>query len=217
MCPLARAVADRRFLLWALAWSVVALVAFGFVSAILPNPVFGRSVPPEPFAIVVWLVSAPLMGLLAATYTVPARGDAAPMTLGPVAGPSAGPPLAAPGERVTFAASRGSAAAGPVAAPAVAAVTAGSSGTAAATMRADGSLLATVAGFGAFLAIGCPLCNKVVLIALGASGAMSIWAPIQPILGVASVLLLGVTVVWRLRRRAAGDACAVPVRLGRSA
>jgi hypothetical protein len=217
MCPLASALADRRFLLWAFAWSVVALVAFGFVSAIVPNPVFGRSVPPEPFAIVVWLVSAPLMGLLAATYMVPARGETAPMTLGPVAGPSAESPPAAPGERVTFAAARGSAAAGPAAAPAVVAVTAGSAGAASATNRADGSLLGTVAGFGAFLAIGCPLCNKVVLIALGAGGAMSIWAPIQPILGAASVLLLGVTVAWRLRRRAAGDACAVPVRLGRSA
>lgn len=216
MCPLASALVDRRFLPWTIAWSAVALVAFGFVSAIVPNPVFGRSVPPEPFAIVVWLVSAPLMGLLAATFTVPARGDAAPVTLGPVAGPFPGPRLAAPGERATVAAATRPAATGPVAAPVVAAK-AGSPGTAAATMRADGSLLGTVAGFGAFLAIGCPLCNKVVLIALGASGAMSIWAPIQPMLGAASVLLLGVTVAWRLRRRAAGDACAVPVRLRRSA
>jgi hypothetical protein len=81
---------------------------------------------------------------------------------------------------------------------------------------ADGSLLGTVAGLGAFLAIGCPLCNKVVLVALGASGAMSVWAPIQPIVGLASLLLLAVTVAGRLRRRAAGDACAVPAVTSRS-
>jgi hypothetical protein len=185
MCPLVSAVADRRFLPWALAWTAAALLAFGFVSAIIPNPVFGRSVAPEPFAIAVWLVSAPLMGLLAATYTVPARSGATPMAPVPAAGLLA-EPLPAP------------------------AVTASMT-------RSDGSVVGTVAGFGAFLAIGCPLCNKVVLIALGASGAMSIWAPIQPILGAASVALLAATVAWRLRRRAAGDVCAVPARTGRSA
>lgn len=179
MCPLAAALVDRRFLLWTLAWTAVALVAFGVVSAIIPNPVFGRSVPPEPFAIVVWLVSAPLMGLLGATYTVPATAGTSgePVALGPAA----------------------------AAAPAAAGASAGAE-------ARDGSLLGTVAGLGAFLAIGCPMCNKIVLIVLGASGAMSIWAPIQPILGAVSVALLAATVAWRLRRRAAGDACPVPAR-----
>jgi hypothetical protein len=58
---------DRRFVAWAIAWSLVSLVAFGLIAAIIPNPVFGRQIPPEPFAIAVWLVSAPLMGLLGAT------------------------------------------------------------------------------------------------------------------------------------------------------
>ncbi len=178
MCPLAAALVDRRFLLWTLAWTAVALVAFGVVSAIIPNPVFGRSVPPEPFAIVVWAVAAPLMGLLGATYTAPvaAAATAGPVQLGPAAGAVGAPAgLAGAGAR-------------------------------------DGSLLGTLAGLGAFLAIGCPLCNKVVLIVLGASGAMSIWAPIQPILGAVSVALLAATVAWRLRRRAAGDACPIPVQ-----
>src|SRR6185312_6478131 len=46
-------------------------------------------------------------------------------------------------------------------------------------------------GFLSFIAVGCPLCNKVVILALGASGAMSYFAPIQPLLAVASLLLLG--------------------------
>ena len=40
-------------------------------------------------------------------------------------------------------------------------------------------------GFLAFLAIGCPICNKVVLL-LGICGALSYFEPIQPLLGVAS-------------------------------
>ena len=171
MRPFAGALADRRLALWAAAWTAVALAVFGLTSAVIPNPVFGRSVPPEPFAYVVWLVSAPLMGILAATYMVPAAGPAArparPVALGP--GPRA------QGVR-------------------------------------DGSVLGTVAGLGAFLAIGCPLCNKIVLVALGASGAMTIWAPLQPIVGALSVALLVATVAWRLRRRAAGDAGGIPAQ-----
>jgi hypothetical protein len=48
-------------------------------------------------------------------------------------------------------------------------------------------------------AVGCPVCNKLVVLALGFSGAMSYFAPLQPILGVgALVLTLAV-----LRRRIA--------------
>lgn len=46
-------------------------MAFGIVTAIIPNPVFGRGIPPEPFAIAVWLGSAPLTGLVMATYFAP--------------------------------------------------------------------------------------------------------------------------------------------------
>ena len=33
-----------------------------------------------------------------------------------------------------------------------------------------------------FFAVGCPVCNKIVLLALGASGALQWFAPIQPLL-----------------------------------
>lgn len=56
-------------------------------------------------------------------------------------------------------------------------------------------------------AVGCPVCNKVVLIAFGYSGAMSWFAPAQPVLAAASIALLA----WALRRRLAGErACAAP-------
>ncbi len=68
----------------------------------------------------------------------------------------------------------------------------------------------TLGGLVAFLAIGCPICNKIVLVLLGTTGALQLFAPIQPILGAASVALLAVTLVWRLRARARGcTRCAV--------
>jgi hypothetical protein len=66
--------------------------------------------------------------------------------------------------------------------------------------------LGGVGGFIAFFAVGCPVCNKLVLIALGSSGAISWFAPIQPILAVASMALMA----WALRMRLRGSvSCAV--------
>ena len=57
------------------------------------------------------------------------------------------------------------------------------------------------------LAIGCPVCNKIVVAVLGMSGAMNVWAPLQPALGLVSIGLLG----WALRTRLAGEfACRIP-------
>ena len=152
---------DARFLAWSAAWSVLALLVFGLATAIIPNPIFGREIAPEPVAIVTWIASAPLMGMVTATYTVPSR----PAPVRSLDEPGAGP--------------------------------------------RDGSFLGGLAGFGAFLAIGCPVCNKVALLLLGTGGAMSIWAPIQPIVGAASLSLLVGTLIWRLRLRARGEACQV--------
>ena len=62
---------DRRFVAQAALWTAASLSAFGMVSAIIPNPVFGRQIPPESFAIVVWVLSAPLMGLVMARCRSP--------------------------------------------------------------------------------------------------------------------------------------------------
>lgn len=47
------------------------------------------------------------------------------------------------------------------------------------------------------LAVGCPICNKLVVLALGTSGALTYFAPVQPLLGFLSVLLAGVALVVR--------------------
>jgi hypothetical protein len=50
-----------------------------------------------------------------------------------------------------------------------------------------------VGGAGTFLAyfaVGCPVCNKLALVALGYSGALQYFAPIQPYLAALSVALL---------------------------
>jgi hypothetical protein len=165
---------DARFRVHVLLWAVLSALAYGLVAAIIPNPVFGREIPPTSFAVVVWIVSAPLMGIIGATYSSPWAAASTPLViLGTDGAGRAGRATTAPvdDERATW--------------------------------------LGGVASFGTFLAIGCPLCNKLALLLLGTSGALSIWAPIQPVLGAASLVLLAATAVWRLRLRASGATCAV--------
>jgi hypothetical protein len=166
-CP----IRDRALIAWSAAWTVVTLAAFGLVAAIIPNPIFARGIAPEPFAVAVWIVSAPLIGVVMATYFAPL--------------------------------------------PAIAAVPLESAPTQDAARR-EGTALGTIGGVAAFIAIGCPTCNKIALILLGASGATSVFAPIQPLIGAVSLALLAGTLVWRMRLRARGGACAVPKRMAGS-
>lgn len=144
-----------RFWLAALGGTLLTLVVLGLPSAIVPNPVFGRTVPVRPSDVAIWLASAPLFGLVLATYAVRphssdhARGEEVRLGLG---------------------------------------------------------------GIAVFFAIGCPVCNKLVLLALGTSGALSVFAPIQPIIGIASLVFLVGTLAYRVRQLARGcDRCeAVP-------
>ncbi len=146
--PALRSTLDRRFWLAAGLATVGSLLVLGVPTAVIPNPFFTRMTPTEAFDIVVWITSAPLIGLLIATYVRPPRhvvGHASPE-------PGAG--------------------------------------------------RATLGGVAAYLAIGCPICNKIVVAALGVSGALSYFAPLQPIIGAGSLALLGATLAWRLRDRA---------------
>ncbi len=151
-----RSTLDGRFWLVAGLATAGSLLLLGLPTAVIPNPLFIRMTPTETFNVVVWLTSAPLIGLLIATY------------------------VRVPGHAVGH--------------------------------RVDepGAGRATLGGVAAFLAIGCPICNKVVVAALGISGALSLFAPLQPLIGASSIALLGATLVWRLRARARGcERCAV--------
>jgi len=50
-------------------------------------------------------------------------------------------------------------------------------------------------------AVGCPICNKLVVLALGVSGALNWFAPVQPFLALASLALLAYA-LWARRRAA---------------
>jgi hypothetical protein len=65
-----------------------------------------------------------------------------------------------------------------------------------------------IGGVLAFFAVGCPVCNKLVVLALGTTGAHTWFEPVQPILGLASLLLLGLALRARLRGE---RACARPI------
>lgn len=52
-----------------------------------------------------------------------------------------------------------------------------------------------------YFAVGCPVCNKLVLVALGSAGAVSWFAPVQPYLQLLAIGLLA----WALRERITGE------------
>ncbi|MET7638196.1 hypothetical protein [Streptomyces sp. NPDC005438] len=131
-------------------------VVVGAPTAVVPNPLFGRSLPVQWWNYPVLALTALLAGLVLSTYVRPAATSATSATPAP-AGPE--------------------------------------------------GRLGAVGGALSFFAVGCPLCNKLVLVLLGASGALSYWAPVQPLLAVASVLLLAEAAVRRLSAQAE---CPVP-------
>lgn len=61
-----------------------------------------------------------------------------------------------------------------------------------------------------WFAVGCPVCNKLALLALGYSGAITWFAPVQPFLALAAMLLTAVALVWRLRGQVACPVASVP-------
>ncbi len=136
-------------------------------TALIPNPVFGREVPPTAWAWPVLLVTAGLSGLLVGTYV----RQATPV---PVAASEQG--------------------------------TADWPG----LEEVDGvtqSRAGMLGGLLTFLAVGCPVCNKLALLALGYAGALQWFAPVQPFLAAGGIVLLS----WALVRRLENDgACPLP-------
>ncbi len=74
----------------------------------------------------------------------------------------------------------------------------------------DGKALGS--GLLLFVGIGCPVCNKVVLLLVGATGAVTYFEPIQPLFSLAAFALMAVALALRLRdiRRFGPTAPAVP-------
>jgi hypothetical protein len=132
--------------------ALAVVLVIGLPTDLVPNPVFGREIPPTAWAWPSLVVTAVLSGLLVATY-VDQPADPSP-------------------DR-SVAARRGGWA---------------------------GGLLT-------FFAVGCPVCNKLVLLALGSAGALRWFEPVQPLLQLGAVALLAGALWVRLR----GDvSCRVP-------
>lgn len=70
----------------------------------------------------------------------------------------------------------------------------------------EGKLLS--GGFFSYLAVGCPICNKVVVFLIGTAGALTFFAPLQLYIGAASIVLLAWTLLLRARVIASG--CPIP-------
>lgn len=66
-------------------------------------------------------------------------------------------------------------------------------------LRATASCQNRVIGGGLLstLAIGCPICNHLVVALVGISGALTYWAPLQPVVGAIAIVVL----LWTLNRR----------------
>ncbi len=64
-----------------------------------------------------------------------------------------------------------------------------------------------IAGLLSFFAVGCPVCNKIVLLAVGTVGAREWFEPLQPYLAAMSLALMSYALWSRLANT---SACAVP-------
>lgn len=65
-----------------------------------------------------------------------------------------------------------------------------------------------------FFAVGCPTCNKLVVLAIGASGATTWFAALQPVLAFGGLVLLAVALRSRLRGE---RTCALPTEVSAAA
>jgi hypothetical protein len=63
--------------------------------------------------------------------------------------------------------------------------------------QSNGTIVA--GGIRSFLSVGCPMCNKLVLLLLGTSGALTHFAPAQLYIGIASLVLLSWALYPRLQ------------------
>lgn len=70
-----------------------------------------------------------------------------------------------------------------------------------------GGKLGSAGAFVTFFAVGCPVCNKLVLLALGYTGAIQFFGPLQPVLAAGAIALL----VWAFASRVLKEnSCPLP-------
>ena len=65
------------------------------------------------------------------------------------------------------------------------------------------SRLGMAGGLLAWFAVGCPVCNKIALLALGYSGAITWFTPVQPFLALGALVFTGAALLARLRGQVA--------------
>lgn len=128
----------------AAAASIAIALVIGIATVLIPNPIFGRDIPPVWWNYPVWILTSILSGMLLATY-IAGEDDGSPRT------------------------------------------------------RRFGIVGTALAWF----AVGCPVCNKIALLALGYSGAITWFTPLQPVLAIGALALTGIALVWRLRGQVA--------------
>ncbi|MFF4728720.1 hypothetical protein ACFY3M_25855 [Streptomyces mirabilis] len=171
----------RRWLV-AAAVTVLTALVIGVPTGVIPTPFYTRMTPVLWWNYPVWAISSVLEGLLIATYVRLAS---------PPPAAQAGHPLAPAGGAATRWAP---------------ALEENPIQQQPAPPRPRPGRAIAAGALSAF-AVGCPICNKLVVLAIGVSGALSYWAPAQPVLAVASVALLTHTLVRRLRT---ATACPMP-------
>lgn len=155
-----------RQIMAAIVGAVVVGVVIGVATVLIPNPIFGRDIPPVWWNYPVWIVTSALSGMLIATYVRPYREVPEP-------GESADDDGAAQSNNAVEAEEKRT------------------------------SRMGMAGGILAWFAVGCPVCNKLALLALGYSGAITWFTPLQPFLAVGALILTGVALVWRLRGQVA--------------
>ncbi|WP_152347535.1 hypothetical protein [Brevibacterium sp. CFH 10365] len=163
---------DRRRIGAAVAAAAGSAVVIGLATVLIPNSLFARDIPPVWWDYPVWILTAVLLGMLIATYVRSPRAEG---------GSSGRDSASAGGSSGHDSATEGR-----------------SSGPDAASEGRSG-VLGGVGGVLGWFAVGCPVCNKIALLALGYTGALTYFAPLQPILAAASVILLLVAVIIRLK------------------
>lgn len=196
-------------------WTVGALSGLAYLlfvaipTDLIDTPFFGREIPPTWWSWPSLIVTTVLVTVLTATYIKPTwQKDAEDMAAARATeGTPDTPTGTAPTCSADHVAASGTNAADAASAPALASPATSdiSDGTGPATDNTSPSATdeerpsrAGMLGAAlAYFAVGCPVCNKLVLLALGWNGAITWFEPFQPVLQVAAVLLLA----WALERR----------------